>query len=179
MKKVFFTLGLFVPLLILGQQESYYSFYRYNMNVINPAFAGAEADNLFSFTSRTQWAAVDEAPRTLAFSYSSARENNVGLGLSVVSDKVFVEQQTFAYIDFSYRLQMGSDAQLFLGLKGGGNFYNADPTLLKIYSPSDPSQVSTSKFSPNIGAGAYYKAANFWIFFSIIGIKTPFSINWG
>tara|TARA_S200000501_G_scaffold92118_1_gene85462 strand:+ start:1328 stop:1510 length:183 start_codon:yes stop_codon:yes gene_type:complete len=59
MKKVFFTLGLFVPLLILGQQESYYSFYRYNMNVINPAFAGADADNLFSFTSRTQWAAVD------------------------------------------------------------------------------------------------------------------------
>ena len=156
MKKIFFVLGLFLPLLVLSQQESYYSFYRYNMNVINPAFAGAEADNLFSFTSRTQWAAVDEAPRTLAFSYSSARENNVGLGLSVVSDKVFVEQQTFAYIDFSYRLQMGSDAQLFLGLKGGGNFYNADPTLLTLYSPSDPSQISTSKFSPNIGAGAYY-----------------------
>ena len=167
MKKIFFVLGLFLPLLVLSQQESYYSFYRYNMNVVNPAFAGAEADNLFSFTSRTQWAAVDEAPRTLAFSYSSARENNVGLGLSVVSDKVFVEQQTFAYIDFSYRLQMGSDAQLFLGLKGGGNFYNADPTLLTLYSPSDPSQISTSKFSPNIGAGAYYKAANFWISFSI------------
>ena len=93
---------LFVlPLFGYGQQESYYSLYRYNMNVINPAFAGADASNMLSFTSRSQWASVQDAPRTLAFAYSSARENNVGLGLSLVSDKVFVEQQTFAYIDFS------------------------------------------------------------------------------
>ena len=62
------------------------------MNVINPAFAGADAANMLSFTSRSQWASVQDAPRTLAFAYSSARENNVGLGLSVVSDKVFVKQ---------------------------------------------------------------------------------------
>ena len=154
---------LFVlPLFGFAQQESYYSLYRYNMNVINPAFAGADASNMLSFTSRSQWASVQDAPRTLAFAYSSARENNVGLGLSLVSDKVFVEQQTFAYIDFSYKLQMSGDATLFLGLKAGGNFYSSDPTNLSTYSSvGDPSQVSLSKFNPNIGAGAYYKAASY------------------
>ena len=63
---------------------------------------------------------------------------------------------------------MGSDSQLFLGLKGGGNFYRADPTLLNTYDPvSDPTQISLSRFNPNIGAGAYYKASSYWVSFSI------------
>lgn len=91
------------------------------MNVINPAYAGAENSNSFSFNSRQQWSSVQDAPSTLAFSYSSARKNNVGLGISVVSDKVFVEQQTSANVDFSYRLQTNESTQLFLGIKAGGN----------------------------------------------------------
>ena len=75
-----------LPLLGYGQQESYYSLYRYNMNVINPAFAEGMHQYAF-FTLRSQWASVQDAPRTLAFAYSSARENNVGLGLSLVSIK--------------------------------------------------------------------------------------------
>ena len=168
MKKTrIFLLLLSLPILSFGQQESYYSLYRYNMNVINPAYAGADASNMLSFTSRSQWASVQDAPNTLAFAFSSARENNVGLGISLVSDKVFIEQQTFAYVDFSYKLDMES-TQLYLGLKGGGNFYSADPTSLTTYqSVGDPSQVSLSKFNPNIGAGAYLKGANYWVSFSI------------
>ena len=166
-RRVLFLL-LSLPFLSFGQQESYYSLYRYNMNVINPAYAGADAANMFSFTSRSQWASVQDAPNTLAFAFSSARENNVGLGISLVSDKVFIEQQTFAYVDFSYKLQMSGETLLFLGLKGGGNFYNADPTNLSTYqSVGDPSQVSLSKFNPNIGAGAYLKGTNYWVSFSI------------
>ena len=156
-----------MPILCLGQQESYYTLYRYNMNLINPAFAGAEGANVFSFTSRRQWSSVEEAPSTLAFAYSSARENNVGLGISVVSDKVFVEQQTFAYVDFSYKLDMES-IQLYLGLKGGGNFYNADPRGLSTYMVlPDPAQKQLSRFNPNVGAGAYLKGEIFWASFSI------------
>ena len=165
---VLILLILIIPNLISSQQESYYSLYRYNMNVINPAYAGADASNMLSFTSRSQWASVQDAPNTLALAFSSARENNVGLGISLVSDKVFIEQQTFAYIDFSYKLQMSGESALFLGLKGGGNFYSADPTALSAYlSVGDPSQVSLSKFNPNIGAGAYFKAPNYWVSFSI------------
>ena len=165
---VLFLLILIIPNLMSSQQESYYSLYRYNMNVINPAYAGADAANMLSFTSRSQWASVEDAPNTLALAFSSARENNVGLGISLVSDKVFIEQQTFAYVDFSYKLQTSGESALFLGLKGGGNFYSADPTSLSAYlSVGDPSQVSLSKFNPNIGAGAYFKATNYWVSFSI------------
>ena len=168
MKKYILFLLLVLSELTFGQQESYYSLYRYNMNVINPAFAGADAANILSFTSRSQWASVEEAPNTLAFAFSSARKNNVGLGISLVSDKVFIEQQTFAYIDFSYKLQMSGESALFLGLKGGGNFYSADPTSLIAYRKMiDPTQVNLSRFNPNIGAGAYFRSPSYWVSFSI------------
>ena len=86
MKRFILFIGLvIVPLISFSQQESYYTLYRYNMNVINPAYAGALGKNVFAFTSRRQWSSMQDAPSTLAFSYSSERANNVGLGLSVVS----------------------------------------------------------------------------------------------
>ena len=168
MKRLLFFIGLaLAPLITFSQQESYYTLYRYNMNVINPAYAGALGKNVFAFTSRRQWSSMEDAPSTLAFSYSSERENNVGLGFSVVSDKVFIEQQTFAYADFSYKLDMES-TQLYLGLKAGGNFYSADPRALSTYSTSsDPAQQQLSRFNPNVGAGAYLRGELFWASFSI------------
>ena len=167
-RRIFLLLILVLPNLSFSQQESYFSLYRYNMNVINPAFAGADASNMLSFTSRSQWASVEDAPNTLALAFSSARKNNVGLGISLVSDKVFIEQQTFAYIDFSYKLQMSGESALFLGLKAGGNFYSADPTSLIAYRKMmDPTQVSLSRLNPNVGAGAYFKSPSYWISFSI------------
>ena len=85
MKRLLFIISVLIPLFTFSQQESYYSLYRYNMNVINPAYAGALGKNVFAFTSRRQWSSMQDAPSTLAFSYSSERANNVGLGLSVVS----------------------------------------------------------------------------------------------
>jgi len=158
---------LFLPLLSFGQQESYYSFYRNTMNIINPAFAGAEEGTVFSFTSRRQWSFDEEAPTTLAFSYSSARANKVGLGISLVADRVFIEQQTNATIDFSYQLNMET-TQVYLGLKAGGNFYKADPTgLLGFAASPDPIQQAFSKFNPNIGVGALLKRENLWLSFSL------------
>ena len=134
------------------------------MNVINPAYAGADAPNMLSLTSRRQWTSIENAPNTIALAFSSARKNNVGLGVSVVSDKIFIEQQTFAYVDFSYKLELSSDAQLFFGLKGGGNFYRADPTLLNTYDPiSDPTQIALSRFNPNIGIGFYLKHKDYFV----------------
>jgi len=167
MKKFVYIVLLF-PVFVLAQQESYYSLYRYNMQVINPAYAGAEAPTVLSILNRNQWATIENAPKTTAFTFSSARDNNVGLGISVVSDKVFVEQQTFAYIDFSYKLQLDDATNLFLGLKGGGNFYNADGTGLNSYGVGlDPAQKILSQFIPNVGAGAYLQNENYWLSFSI------------
>ena len=181
MKKLIYLVFLF-SFVIYSQQESYYSLYNYNMQVINPAYTGAEADLLFSFLNRSQWESLDDSPKTMAFSFSSKRKNNVGLGLSVVSDKVFVERQTFAYVDFSYLLDMGK-TRIFLGLKGGGNFYRASSLDLEDYNSTiDPAQSELSRFNPNVGAGVYIKNKTYWFSFSIprlFNVKRNEDLNLG
>ena len=167
MKKLL-TILFLLPLISFAQQESYFSLYRYNMQVINPAYAGAEMESMLSVLNRNQWATIENAPKTTAFAFSTARKNNVGLGISVISDKVFVEEQTFAYVDFSYKLQIDDATKVFLGLKAGGNFYNADGTGLNTYGTGiDPAQSTLSSFNPNVGAGVYLQNDNYWLSFSI------------
>ena len=151
-QKVIFLIVFFIMQFIWSQQESYYSLYQYNMNVVNPAFAGAQDGDIATLIDRNQGVGVEGAPRTLALSYSTPRDKNIGLGVSIVSDKVFIEQQTFAYVDFSYKLQVEEKTTVFLGLKVGGNFYKSDALGLKPYSDTpDPNQISISSFNPNIG----------------------------
>jgi type IX secretion system PorP/SprF family membrane protein len=167
-EKVIFLIVFFLMQFIWSQQESYYSLYQYNMNVVNPAFAGTQDGDLATLIDRNQWLGVEGAPRTLALSYSIPRDKNIGIGVSIVSDKVFIEQQTFAYLDVSYKLQVEEKTTVFLGLKVGGNFYKSDALVLKPYSDTpDPNQISISSFNPNIGIGIYAKRDNHWFSFSI------------
>ena len=133
------------------------------MNLINPAYAGAEGSHVFSLTSRNQWNTIEDSPKTTGLSYSLSRSNNVGLGISIISDKIFIENQTMLMIDFSYKLTLSNDGVIFLGIKGGGNSYNADPTPLIGFSDiPDPAQKSLSRFNPNMGVGFLFKVGGVW-----------------
>lgn len=53
---------------------------------------------------------------------------------------------------------------MFLGLKEGGTFYNADLTALENSNNlSDPSKVAMSKLKPNVGIGAFLEIKNTWL----------------
>ena len=151
------------PLAIFCQQDGYLSLYNFNMNLINPAYAGAEGSHVFSLTSRNQWNTIEDSPKTTGLSYSISRSNNVGLGISIISDKIFIENQTMLMIDFSYKLTLSNDGVIFLGIKGGGNSYNADPTPLVGFTDiPDPAQKSLSRFNPNMGVGFLFKMGGVW-----------------
>jgi len=149
---------------IYGQQEPHFAFTQFNLSLINPAYVGSQGKGVFALSRRSQWSSIDGSPESYAFTYATERNNNVGIGVSVISDKTFIEQQTFAYIDFSYKLQFSDNTRLFLGLKGGGSFYNADLTSLENFNNlNDPSKVAMSKLKPNVGIGAFLAIKNTWI----------------
>ena len=138
------------------------------MLLVNPAFSGAEGKHVISLTSRNQWSDTESSPKTTALSYSVSSGKNVGLGISVLSDKIFIENQTTITVDFSYKLTLSNESAMLLGIKVGGNSYNSDPSLLKGYdSEIDPLKNSLSSFNPNVGVGFLYQANNFWISGSI------------
>ncbi len=154
---------------LYAQQEPNYSLYRYTMNVINPAYAGADGNTSLTSSFRSQWISVQGAPETQSFFYSQPFGDKVGLGLSLVSDQVFVESQTSFNIDFSYRLQVSETANLFLGLKAGGSTYSVDrDDLFNLGGQVDPalSNIDTA-FRPNFGAGAYLLHDKYFLSLSV------------
>ena len=164
MRRGYFLIFFLISLSLVSQQDSYLSLYRYNMSLVNPAFSGAEGKHVISLTSRNQWSDTESSPKTTALSYSVASGKNVGLGISVLSDKIFIENQTTITADFSYRLTLSNDAAIYLGIKAGGNSYSSDPSLLRGYnSETDPLKTSLSSFNPNLGIGFLYQSPVFWV----------------
>lgn len=154
---------------IYAQQETNYALYRYTMNVINPAYAGADGNTSLVSNLRSQWISVQGAPETQSFFFTMPAGEKVGLGLSIVSDQVFIESQTSFNIDFSYKLQLSEVTNLFLGLKAGGGTYNIDRNnLVNIGQGSDPAlnNIDTG-FKPNVGLGAYLLNDKYFVSLSV------------
>lgn len=152
---------------LYAQQQANYSLYNYTMNVINPAYAGADGRTAFTSNFRSQWINVPDAPETQSFFLAAPINDNIGLGITVVRDKVFIESSTSLNVDFSYRLQLNETLNLFLGLKAGGSTYNLDTSRITyIGIQDDPilGQVDTS-FRPNVGFGAYLKHDKYFVSF--------------
>lgn len=164
---------------LYAQQEPNYTLYRYTMNVINPAYAGADGNMSLTSNIRRQWVNIENAPETYSFFYSQPLGEKIGIGLSVVSDKVFVENQTSVNIDFSYKLQMSETTDVFFGVKAGGGTYDVDRNnLANLGGQSDPalSDIDTG-FRPNFGAGIYLKNEDYFLSLSVPSILSSERID--
>lgn len=160
---------LFTSSAMMAQQESAYTFYRHHMNLVNPAYAGVDSITVATSTLRKQWTGIVDAPETQAVSFGTTLGKNLGFGMTVISDKTFIEKQTNASIDFSYRLKMSQTADVYFGIKAGGNSYNVNTSGLENYNikQSDPALASISTFNPNVGVGAVYKEGSLYVSLSI------------
>jgi len=155
-----------------GQQDPHYTQYMYNMNVVNPAYAGSKENLSFGLLYRKQWVDVDGAPSTFSFSGSTPVGKNVGIGLSVISDKIGPVNEQNAYGDFSYTLNLGGEHRLALGLKAGATFQRiglfTDINNGSLPNPEDDAfQENTSNVYLNVGAGVFYYTNKYYIAFSV------------
>ena len=147
---------------------------RFNMNAFNPAYVGSEGREV-SFTTRSAWQAVVDAPRTSYFFYSGNPKKNLSLGASVISNKVFIDTRTQYAVDASYQLEMGGGSNLFLGIKAGATSKNTDiEGLERITNVSNPAIASNgTAIFPVFGFGALFKSEKFYISASIPNFLNP------
>ena len=154
-----------------AQQDPHYTQYMYNMNVINPAYAGSKENLSFGLLYRKQWIEIEDAPTTFSLSGSAPIGKNVGLGLSIISDKIGPVEENNVYGDFSYTLNLGGERRLALGLKAGVTFQKIG--LKSIIQPTlpDPNdgafQEDTNNSKLNIGTGLFYYTNKYYVSFSI------------
>ena len=155
---------IFMTTAVTAQQEAHYSLYKYNLNVVNPAVAGVDG-TIVTSNFRSQWVGLAQAPETQSFSFATNMGDKMGLGLSVIHDRVHIINETQLFADYSYKLEMEGSA-LYLGLKAGGSFLNIDINSLGVANDALLSN-NVSTFNPNVGIGAYYKADKYFVSLSI------------
>lgn len=174
MKKQFIalvTLALFA-LEAKAQQDPHYTQYMYNMNVMNPAYAGSKETLAIGLLYRQQWVNVEGAPQTGTFSIHSPVGSNVGLGLSVISDKIGPVEENNIYGDFSYTLNLGGEHKLAMGIKTGLTFQSvglfSDIGNGYVPQPGDIAfQQNSSNTYFNIGTGLFYYTQKYYLAASI------------
>ncbi|NNL15308.1 MAG: type IX secretion system membrane protein PorP/SprF [Flavobacteriaceae bacterium] len=171
MKKLYIILVSLLSFQISAQQDPQFTQYMYNMNVINPAYAGSRENLSLGLLYRNQWQGLDGAPKTGTFFGHAPVGKNVGLGLSVISDEIGPVKETNVYADFSYTLRLGGMHKLALGLKAGATYHDIGLVGLGLISANDPFfSENISSTTPNIGAGAFYYTDNYYLAISVPNI---------
>lgn len=173
MKKIYLTalIALMALMDVQAQQDPHYTQYMYNMNVINPAYAGSKENLSFGLLYRKQWVDIEDAPTTGTFFVHSPTGKNVGLGLSVISDKIGPVTENNVYGDFSYTLNLGGEHRLALGLKAGATFHKVGlysdiyHTLPDADDPAFGQDISKTYF--NVGSGFFYYTNKYYVAFSV------------
>jgi len=153
---------------VSAQQDPQYTQYMYNMNVMNPAYAGSREALSVGALYRTQWNSLDGAPETFTFAAHSPISEKIGLGISAISDEIGPVKEQNLYADISYTLQLGGDHKLAFGIKGGFTFQKIGLLDIDVVQTGDEAFSSNvSNTYGNAGAGIYYYTNNYFLAFSV------------
>ncbi len=159
-----------------AQQDSQYTQYMYNTQVVNPAYAGSREVLSFGLLGRTQWVSLEGSPETGTFTVNSpvGHYDNMGLGLSIVYDRIGPAVESNVVVDYAYSIRFLNDAKLAFGLKAGIDMLNVDYSKLTIFDPNDPYFQNNvdNKLQPQVGAGMYYYTDKFYV-----GLSVPNFLN--
>ena len=175
--KIFNSLSVFVFFVLLSisasaQQDPNFTLYKYNMNIINPAYAGSRDFASINMAYKSQWVGVKDAPETQTVSYSSPTKSNVGLGFSVINDCVSIIRETDVDLDVSYKLKLDFEYYLYFGIKAGVGFVNLDYTNAGAVDEDIMFAENESYLRPHFGTGFYLKHPKYYL-----SISTPNLLN--
>jgi type IX secretion system PorP/SprF family membrane protein len=94
-------------------------------------------------------------------------ESNLGLGVSLVNDKIGPTTENAISADLSYTINTSADWKLSFGIKATANLFDLDISKLNPKNANDKILQNYSAFTPNIGAGLYWRSDKAYVGFSV------------
>lgn len=142
-----------------GQQVPQFSQYMFNPLFINPAYTGYKKQLYLQTYYRKQWAGVEGSPETFALGADGfLPDKNIGVGLSLVTDKIGAQRTNAVYGNLAYHLRL-NDSQ-FLSFGAGIGFMHSllDGGMLSPGQINDPivPVVRNNVAYPDIKLGLFY-----------------------
>ena len=159
-------------LLCRAQQDPMYTQYIFNLQTINPAYAGTWQTIGFMAMTRIQWVGFNGHPNTSTFSFQTPfKSQNVGLGFDAISDIVGFEKRLSFTVDYAYQVSFSDITKLRFGIKGGFTNYSHNLSRYELYpdGESDPvfQNLIENKFMPNFGFGLFLMSPKYYLSLSL------------
>jgi len=150
---------------LFAQQEGIFSQFFYNKLITNPGAAGSTGLPCLTAFHRQQWAGLEGAPVTQALSFNSPiLAGRVGLGLTLVNDRIGFMNSTFAQAAYAYRVPIGNG---FLGMGLHGSLTRHDADLAEIRTISGTmngaEDMMDLSYDYNVGMGAHFENERFFV----------------
>ncbi|MFE3872750.1 type IX secretion system membrane protein PorP/SprF [Flavobacterium sp. ZS1P70] len=166
--KLFSFVLMFTAMVSFAQQDAQFTQYMYNTININPAYAGSRGALSIFALHRTQWVGLEGAPVSNAVSINTPlNSNNLGLGVSVINDKIGPTHENIISADLSYTVPTSETFKLSFGVKATANLFDLDVTRLNPADDDPALHDYSNKFSPNIGAGVYWHSDKAYVGLSV------------
>lgn len=163
---------------VFAQQDAQYSQYMFNTLVINPAYAGYKGSFNASLLHRDQWSGFEGAPRTqsLVVDNSFGVDNRMGLGLSMINDKIGLQKHSSAHLNYAYRLPVSDeDARLAFGLSLGISQFTMNSYDASLQDAEDPNfNNRRTYFLPDARFGIYFSNTKLYAGFSATNLFSRF-----
>jgi len=160
---------MLLPYSVYGQLTPVSDQYILNPLTINPAYAGGRgALNIAAFYRR-QWVGITGAPETMTLAVDAPiLDGKLGLGLTIVNDKIGVTKQTYFSSNYSYKIKM-SEGNISFGLGAGLITTNTAWSDLVVLDPGDEFYLIDSRVFvvPDFSFGIYFSQRNYFAGFSI------------
>jgi len=172
-KSLILIIMMVATIAVFAQQDAMFTHYMFNTQHVNPAYAGSRDALTVTGLHRSQWVSFPGAPTTQTITMHTPLANDkIGIGLSVVNDKIGPTKNTSGYADVAYRLPVSEKATLSFGLKAGINVLRAGLTELQTQDQGDEEFQTdlTSTIQPNFGVGLYYHTEKFYAGLSAPGL---------
>lgn len=175
--KIIFTITFLVATyLVSGQQASMYTQYMHNEVTINPAYAGSHGVVSATLLHRNQWTGMEGSPKTTTVNAHMPLTNEaIGIGVSVLNEKIGVTDKTLINAAGAYHLPIGGGKRVSFGLQMGALHQKSNYSEVDTREQGDKTfqQDEVSGLSPNIGGGIYIEKENVWY----AGLSVPHLIN--
>lgn len=158
----------------MAQQDPQFTQYMYNMSAINPAYAIDDEGTLnIGGIYRNQWVGMEGAPETANFFAHTQLAPRLEAGITFVHDQIKIVKENTINIDVAYILPVSRNSKFSFGVKGGVNFFDADPSNLSTPEQGyDPALQNKSEVFPTFGVGAYLFGDKYYLGLSAPNIFT-------
>lgn len=141
MRKTIILFALASALGAAAQQDPQINLYQFNQMVINPAYAGSRDAICGVASVRNQWSGFSDL-RTTCFSvHGPVASNKVGVGLTLVNDKMGPRTFTGINLNGAYILKLNNKYKLSFGLSAGYSSYRFNYTKIEFNSAEAPADL--------------------------------------